>query len=309
MPRQPQARYGIGAEDRTSEGLGQAEGRLRQFGAKLAGGMRSVARRVAKPLATIGAALTALGTAFVKASQQIRELSNAGSVIGATAGEMAVLQSVAEQLGTDLNTLSDNVGELRRKGLEALEEPTGKAAELFRDLGIEAEKFVKLDIQAQMQDAAKALARFEGSRKQTLGSRLLGESPEDLRLFSDPKRLQRAFGRAQAAGIGAGLNAEVKNAEKLAGAWDIFTSQLGTMFQRGGTMAGKPLTRALNFASENVARVLKGPQTNLLGPRERTFSAGSSLIDPRAPKESTQQTQVVLLREIVSSINRNSGLQ
>ena len=274
------AKYEIRAEDRTERGLRQARNRLAAFG-------RTAVARLAGPIAAAAAGVAAIGTAAVRAASDLDRLAKSASDVGASVEEARSADLAAELGGADLETLINQLGILSRNAKEATE-GNKEYAETFRQLRIDAGRFLQLDLEEQAVTVARALQDLEqregrgarvGAQRQ-LGIRRAG------RLFRDPDELRANFAEARRLNLLEGLEDRARAGEALTDARSRLGAVASDIGQRTLSIFFEPLTKLINKAADVLAvarpvpeqqgrfvNVSGAPQTVEFGPKAtRTFN-------------------------------------
>jgi len=87
-------------------------------------------------LGFIKSGLSSLNGVITESAQKGNEIILAAQQVGMSAQSYQELQYAASQLNIDIGTLTDSITGLAEKAFDAMREPTGEAAMLFRELGV-----------------------------------------------------------------------------------------------------------------------------------------------------------------------------
>ena len=123
---------------------------------KMRSGMKKFAGNVGK-FAGAGAVVAALGKGFQSAYGQVMKLSKAVQGTGANFKEFQKINTAAEKLGISTSTVTGAMKQLKAGVFEA-QAGTGKFAEAFKVLGINADAMAAIPIEDQIRALANALS-------------------------------------------------------------------------------------------------------------------------------------------------------
>ncbi len=157
------------------QGITKSEQQAKRFAQTLSTDLAGAARFVGL---TGGAFLAAAGAVaiFVKSqSEAIDRFNDVADATGATIENLSALENVARKNGGSLNTAADVLVKFNSV-LKDLE-PKGSAAQIFKNLGLDAEELKKLDPAEALRQTAVAFDQFnDGGSKARNVQELFGKS-------------------------------------------------------------------------------------------------------------------------------------
>ncbi len=234
----------IGANDTgLVSALKSAEGRLKAFGASVAG----IGARVAAGGAAVVSPLLLAAKAFSDAGS---ELADASARTGVSVEALSELSHAAQQTGTDLGTVEGAVRKLQKNLVEAAN-GSQEAQAAFAALGLSAQQLLRLSPDQQFEAIARSIAAIPNpTAKAAIALQLLGKSGTAIiPLIDNMDALTQ-----EARDLGLVMSKEdAEAADRLGDAFDNVRATLGRVVQ----VVGAALAPDLADLAESVARTVK----------------------------------------------------
>ena len=248
----------VGVDDRLTQGLRNAQRRLRSFGASV--------RRVGAGLAAVGgAALAPLLAASRQFASLGDDLAKTAERTGIAENRLAALGFAAEQSGTSLDALAGAVLRANRRiGRIVAGEGEASQVDALERLGLSAERLERLDPEGRLLAIADAFGQFEDQTVAAgLAQRAFGTAVDQilpfLRLGSDGiERLTGQFGDLFGEIGGGDIDAAVEITDAFN---ELRTAIRGITFNVGAALA-PVLTDIIDRISGVVVRVREWVEQN-----------------------------------------------
>lgn len=173
---------GLDAAEFTT-GLTKTEYEAKRMAARFDRAISQGAQKAATAIAAMGVAAVGAFVAIQKLADEAGNFQDIAEKTGANAEALASFKVSADVAGTSVETIASAMNKLT-KGLVSVDDETKDAGAALKALGIPIAEFKQLDPAAQMEEVAKALARFEdGAGKTAVAMALFGKSGAELLPF------------------------------------------------------------------------------------------------------------------------------
>lgn len=267
----PRINYRITATDQVSRTLGQIDGRLH----RLSQSFKSFGGFVG--FATVAATVRSLTTNLLTLGS---ELQDASDKLGISAQSLQVLRRVAEESGASFDQLQTSLA-FNVKLTEKAAAGNKEAAETFRQLGLDAQRFASLSLEDRFRVLAQQISSVEDpAERLALTLKSFGRGGAELAgVMKQTAAELDAVSAKVAATSGILSDDQVKALDEAGEAWERFASRLKAAAAPALTgaiglieKAGEALTALneqrlflTNEGFEIVPKITKGPQSRRRG--------------------------------------------
>lgn len=205
-------------------------------GAKKAEGEVSTLGGTLKKLAAGAAAVFAVGQVkdfITETTEMGREMITNAEAMGLATDRLDGLKAVAEESGSDFDTLLGGMRGLNDYVQDAIDDPKSEAGDLFKSIGLDPDSLKNMDIQERFTSFAGAMSQVTDEQtRMGLASRamgddayrlgiLLGTSREELEGMTEAARQNSAFNSENTAT----LKAAARQQARLTRAWEDFKTR------------------------------------------------------------------------------------
>lgn len=184
------------------KGVEQVKRKLDSLGKSFNAMGNSIASSGTKIMAWTGAALTALGASAKLFANMGAGLSDMSARTGVGVNALSLLKYAAEQSGTSIETLETVIKKTNKAMAEAMSNPKGDMAELFKQMGISVEQLAAMTPEDRIYAISDAMAGLNDDMQEFASMKLFKSTEAMPFLSQGSKVIQGKMGEGKDKGVG-----------------------------------------------------------------------------------------------------------